>query len=242
MEGLEAPTGSERTPLHRRMMLPRATPAIDRPVQAVLAGAAAVGLCGMPVVALVPLGPLSAHMAHHIALMSVLAPICAVALAPLVQDRIAWSRGAVLWIAAFLQIALLWAWHAPPLHAATMAGTAYAVMLATLLAAAVCFWGGILLLAPRSRWQAIVALLATGKLACLLGALLIFARRPLFVHATIHVDAHSLDDQQLAGLLMVVACPLSYVLVGVVLSAQLMHGIGAGAEQRARPRIAASWR
>jgi putative membrane protein len=116
-----------------------------------------------------------------------------------------------------------------------MAGTAYAVMLATLLAAAVCFWGGILLLAARSRWQAIVALLATGKLACLLGALLIFARRPLFVHAT-------MDDQQLAGLLMVVACPLSYVLVGVVLSAQLMHGIGAGAEQRARPRIAASWR
>jgi putative membrane protein len=113
-------------------------------------------------------------------------------------------------------------------------------MLASLFVAALCFWGGILLLPDRSRWQGIVALLATGKLVCLLGALLIFAPRPLYVRTVGHAAAHWLQDQQLAGLLMVVACPLSYVLVGIILSAQMMHGAGAQTRLPAQPDIAAS--
>jgi putative membrane protein len=182
-------------------------------------------------------------MVHHIALMSVAAPLCAIALVPLVQDKIARlhrGRGALLWTAASMQIALLCASHAPPLHAATASGAAYAAMLASLLVAALCFWGGILLLPERSRWQAIVALLATGKLACLLGVLVIFAPRPLYPHAAGDAAAHSLQDQQLAGLLMIAACPLSYVLVGVLLSAQLMYGLGSQTGWSAQPNVPAS--
>ena len=238
MQQSEAPAGPERPPnLHPSGGLLRTT--LGAPARAVLAGAAAVGLCGIPVVSLVDLGPLSAHMVHHIALMSVLAPLGAVALAPLVQDKIQQGRGPLLWGAAGMQMTLLWVWHAPPLHAATAAGAAYAAMLASLLAASLCFWGGILLLPGRSRWQVIVALLATGKLACLLGALLIFAPRLLYPHAAGHAAAHGLQDQQLAGLLMVVACPLSYVLVGVILSAHMMYGLGAQ-PRPAQPNVAAS--
>jgi hypothetical protein len=39
---------------------------------------------------------------------------------------------------------------------------------------------------------------------------------------------------------MAAACPLSYVLVGVILSAQMMHGPGARMRLPAQPDIAAS--
>ena len=77
---------------------------------------------------------------------------------------------------------------------------------------------------PSARWQAIFLLLLTGKLSCLLGALLIFAPRLLYA-ADIHApsfDIGTLDDQQLAGLLMITACPLSYVVAGVVLAARMI--------------------
>jgi putative membrane protein len=74
------------------------------------------------------------------------------------------------------------------------------------------------------------ALLISGKLACLLGALLIFAPRLLLTSTVSGHNMHhgpvdhatALADQHLAGLLMVVACPLSYVLTAVVLAAQTM--------------------
>jgi putative membrane protein len=180
-------------------------------------------------------------MAHHIALMNVLAPLGAVALMPLLRERKHGVGPAAVWAATCAQMVLLWAWHAPPMHAAAASGVgAYGAMLATLLAVALCFWGGILLLSSRSRWQGIVALLLTGKLACLLGALLIFAPRPLYASAAGHHAAHSLQDQHLAGLLMIAACPLSYVLAGVVLSAQLVYGLAAEPLQGASPKAAAS--
>jgi putative membrane protein len=180
-------------------------------------------------------------MVHHIALMNVLAPVSAVALAPFARDRLARDRGALLWTATCFQIALLWAWHAPRLHEAAAASSViHAAMLTSLLVAALCFWGAILLLSSRSRWQAIVALLATGKLACLLGVLLVFAPRLLYpIHASSHSGHAGIEDQQLAGLLMLIACPLSYVLAGVVLSAQIVYGLHARAVVADRPDVAA---
>jgi putative membrane protein len=119
---------------------------------------------------------------------------------------------------------LLWIWHVPSVHAAiTSSRVAQAGMLAMLFFAALAFWGTVLSNVGRSIWQSILALLFTGKLACLLGALLIFAPRVLYsAHASGHA---SIDDQQLAGLLMIAACPLSYVLAGVILTAQAVGAI-----------------
>jgi putative membrane protein len=67
------------------------------------------------------------------------------------------------------------------------------------------------------------ALLITGKLFCLLAALLVFSPRVLYpdalaAHRHAPVAADLLSDQHLAGLLMLVLCPLTYVLAGVLIA------------------------
>jgi putative membrane protein len=164
-------------------------------------------------------------MAVHIALMNAAAPLAAVLLAGrLPALPTAASPAGVLWITTTLQIALLWIWHAPSLqHAAMQSQPLQMLMHGTLFVAAAAFWCALLRLPHEVRWQAIPALLLTGKLACLLSALLIFAPRLLHGGSTAHV---SLEDQQLAGLLMITACPLSYVTAGVILAAQIIGGQG----------------
>ncbi len=96
--------------------------------------------------------------------------------------------------------------------------------MSVLAGAAVWFWWALI---AASEWRALIALLLTGKLACLLGALLIFAPRDLYnldglVLALCTTGPSSLADQQLAGLLMITACPLSYLVTGVALAARML--------------------
>jgi putative membrane protein len=183
-----------------------------------------------------PLGPRSAHMASHIVTMNVFAPWLAVAL---------WSRGgealllfqsskAVL-LAASLQLALLWMWHAPRVVAAGAGQPwAHVVVQAALLGASLSFWLGVLAMEGSQRWRAVVATLLTGKIFCLLGALLLFAPRLLYADAAIGHGARltslaeSLADQQTAGLMMLVACPLCYVGAGVAIAAKWLRDLEAG--------------
>ena len=188
-----------------------------------IASALAVLGAGGAVLLLHDLGPQSAHMAMHIALMNVAAPLCAILVA---RSPSRAGHATTLWAAAAVQIVLLWMWHAPPLQRAAMDSHGLqAVMHGTLFLAALAFWSSLLRLAPASRWQAIPALLVTGKLACLLSALLIFAPRLLF-EMPAHHGVVSLSDQQLAGLLMITACPLSYIVAGVVFAAQTIGNLG----------------
>ena len=170
-------------------------------------------------------GPLSALMAIHIVLMNVVAPLGA---ALFVGNR-GVGRPMPLWAVAVLQTALFWAWHAPVVQRHVMtSGLLHAAMHASFFVTAFCFWRALLRLAPESRWQGIPVLLLTGKLFCLLAVLLIFAPRLLYELPTNEHTSHANDlstglaDQQLAGLLMVVACPLSYLIAGVVLAAQII--------------------
>jgi len=87
-----------------------------------------------------------------------------------------------------------------------------------LFLSALFFW---LSVVSSSRpWSTMLALLVNGKLACLLGALLIFAPRLLICapQADTETNVVDLTDQHLAGLLMIAACPLSYVLAACVLA------------------------
>ena len=78
-----------------------------------------------------------------------------------------------------MQIVLLWTWHVPSMQRSTMEfGTLQILMHGSLFLAALYFWT-LLLTRRHARWQAIFLLLLTGKLSCLLGALLIFAPRLL---------------------------------------------------------------
>lgn len=210
-----------------------ATAAESRTAQALIAGAFAVAVAAIIVVAFVEFGPLARHMAIHIATMNILAPLAAVAYR-IFEPQKAIGSHRYLWIATGVQLALLWAWHSPLLHDLAHHSQAVGVALhATLFLAALAFWLAIID-SIASRWAAIAALLVTGKLACLLGALLIFAPRPLFGsgshhHADTMVTA-ALDDQHLAGLLMVTACPLSFILTAIVLAAQAIADLQ-GAQQ-----------
>jgi putative membrane protein len=138
-------------------------------VLALVASSTCVLAVGALLAGFLEFGPHARHMAAHILAMNVAAPVlAAVALAR-------WKRpmGSVslLWFATFVQIAVLWAWHAPiAQNLILQAPSAMIVAHAALLMAATAFWASLLSLTGSSRWQAIPALLLTGKLVCLLAA------------------------------------------------------------------------
>lgn len=208
----------------RDLTLHQQTPAALSPDPPV----AALGACAVlgaalflapPLVATLGLGPLSRHMTLHIFVMDVLAPIAAVAAGASVRARIA--RGASsLAPATIAHLAVLWTWHAPAALEAAMASPAAGLaMRLSLFAVATWFWTEVLARRGIEGWRSILALLVTAKLFCLLGAVLVFAPRVLYSGDATN-GAPALADQQLAGLLMLAACPLTYVLAGIVIAAR----------------------
>jgi putative membrane protein len=97
----------------------------------------------------------------------------------------------------------------------------------SLCAAAAIFWLAVLSQRSAALWRAMLALLLTSKLYCLLGVLLLFAPVSLYSEVDLsHGHAtHALEDQQMAGLLMLLACPPTYVLVGVFIAAKWVREI-----------------
>lgn len=173
------------------------------------------------------LGPFSAHMAQHIVLMNVVAPLAAIML----HNRIGGDGRQHLGLATLLQLVLLWGWHVPAiLTAAMQVPILGAAMQVSLFGAALWFWVAVVRVASSKRWQAIFALLVTSKLFCLLGALLVFAPRTIYpVFSGGHGAATDpAADQQLAGLLMLVSCPATYLLGGLVIAARWFDAIDRG--------------
>jgi putative membrane protein len=198
---------------------------------ATLVGAVAVTVAGTVLLPFQQFGPLSGHMVLHISSMNVVAPLLAVGLNVHLLKALPRISAVPLWFVTLGQLALLWASHSPPIHHAGQSSPLALVTLHTaLFAMSLAFW--ICIIAASSPWQAMLALLVSGKFACLLGALLIFAPRLLFEVSALQHGAHAilsgdvtLSDQHLAGLSMVAACPLSYVLTAIVLAAQTTNDL-----------------
>jgi len=196
--------------------------------QAPVISAVAVGVLFVVALAYVEFGPLSTHMLGHITTMNILAPLLAAGLGARGWLGPALASSAVLWSASFIQMVLLWAWHGQDVQDFAHASTAITLLLhAGLLIAALAFWCAVIVSAARP-WQTILALLVSGKLACLLGALLVFSPR-LLIHVAGAGHAApgdgAISDQHLAGLLMLAACPLSYILAAIVLTARQISGL-----------------
>jgi putative membrane protein len=193
-----------------------------------IASASAVLLTGAAVLLVYDLSHFSTHMVLHIASMNIIAP--SVAAVIVTRRHIGGTRPFWLWTATFLQIVLLWTWHSPAVHHLLLQFPRLGLTFhAALLLAALFFWLSLLTTSAASRWQTIPALLLTGKLTCLLAALLIFAPRTLYGVAGHLGDApehfslfHALEDQHLAGLLMITACPMSYLVAAVIITVQLI--------------------
>ncbi|MGE0716641.1 MAG: cytochrome c oxidase assembly protein [Alphaproteobacteria bacterium] len=186
-------------------------------------------------IALLPeASPLVGHMAGHLLLMNVAAPLLA-ALMPALRRPFA----SVLPLATLGQIVLLWSWHSPAAMAAAMDDPwLHLAMQASLLLAALAFWSAVLAQRASGIGHGLMALLLTSKLFCLLGVLLTFAPRPLYPailhHGGTGLAADALADQQAAGLMMLVACPASYVLAAIALAWRWI----AARERQERPAIA----
>jgi putative membrane protein len=168
----------------------------------------------------------TAHMAAHLAIMNVAAPIVA----------IAWSmhrRGGAVSVrqapsATAVQLSLLWGWHAPPVLAWASANPlALGAMHVSLALAALWFWTSIVSAARRSPAWPLACLLVTAKLFCLFAVLLVLSPRPLYHGhgAGPHSAAPLMADQQLAGLIMLVACPVFYLLAATLIVARWLGRI-----------------
>jgi putative membrane protein len=199
-------------------LIARSDPARETQTLAATASAICVLIGGAIVLSGHELGPASGHMAAHIGSMNLLAPLAAALLVRRQPARP--GKPGTVWTAAIVQLVLLWSWHAPALQQLLSSHNVQIATHGVLFLSALWFWWSLLRLAGGARWHAIAALLMTGKFACLLGVLLTFS--PRLLHATAGLHAASLSDQQFAGLLMITACPLSYLVAGVILAARLI--------------------
>jgi putative membrane protein len=165
---------------------------------------------------------LSSHMLFHVLLMNAAAPVAALWALCAVLKRFRLG-GFGLTVATFFQIVFLWGWHAPSVLEYALSNVPRHLMMQfSLFAAASVFWFAVFSQRNADRWRAILALLATSKLYCLLGVLIMFAPVSLYSGAELS-HGHKLDglsDQQLAGLVMLLACPPTYLLIGIIIAAQ----------------------
>lgn len=173
-------------------------------------------------------GHLTRHMLLHIGLMTVLAPLLASWLRRCHRPFPGAAEPWFLPLVTLLQLAVFFVWHSPQVLAWIMSSPLlHTIMQAMLLLVATAFWASVLQRAGNAVWSAVVALLVTGKLFCLVALILVFAPRALY-GAGMHLHHAGMDlaDQQLAGLLMITACPMTYILAAILLVARWLRLLG----------------
>jgi putative membrane protein len=148
----------------------------------------------------------TARVVHHVLLIGVAAPLLAMA-------GLRWSRG--LAAAVPLHAAMVWLWHAPPVYGAALAHDGlYWLMQVSLLVTGIWFWAAAI--KDRSASPGgIAALIAIMLQMTMLGAIIAFAQRPLYAPhfaTTQSWGLTPLEDQQLAGVVMLVPAGLLYLL------------------------------
>ena len=156
----------------------------------------------------------SARVLHHVILVSAVAPLLAIAF-PVQRHTLPLAPLVVI------HTLTLWLWHTPGVYAWGLATVpAYWLMQVSLLGSGWLLWRAVL--APASQpGAALIALATTIGQMGLLGALIVFAPRPLYA---VHFDStwpwglSPLTDQQLAGLLMWVPAMLPYLGAGLWLA------------------------
>jgi len=188
----------------------------DRP--ALLAGTGLLLLLFVSPLCALTVALFSARVAHHTLLIGVAAPLLALAFREVRIPGLALPLSVLVAVNA----AILWFWHVPQVYEVAIVGALpYWAMQASLLAAAFLLWRGVLARETHPG-LALFALLATMVQMGMLGALLTFARRPLYTPHFASTEPYGLSplaDQQLAGLIMWVPASLPYLAAAVLLLA-----------------------
>lgn len=180
----------------------------------------------------------AAHMAQHMAIIALLAPMFAIA-RPLPQLLVGFGRiGRPLWqwgfkitqfpmLCAYIHGVVIWFWHVPYFYMLAVQNSwVHGLAHMCFFVSAIWFWWACLYPAQRNIPFALLALLLTLMHTGFLGALLTFAAQPLYS------EARHLQDQQLAGLLMWVIGGFPYMAASIwaghrwykKLQRQIQHG------------------
>lgn len=179
----------------------------------------------------------AAHMGQHIVLMGAAAPLLVLGLpVPTILRtfprswqrqlaavaarrpwRATWEFATVTLTTAALQLIVFLVWHIPPAIALALHSDAvHSVMHASLFASALLFWSAM----RRAEFgSGLAALVITFKISLLLGALLAFAPSAFYTAYGDRVSAWGyslLEDQQLAGILMMVIGAGMYLKASVI--------------------------
>ena len=190
---------------------------------------------GLLVLAAIWLGPLlgpwrtslTAGMVAHMGVIAVAAPLIALGL----PER--WRPGpsmpaALPVLASLLELIAVWGWHAPVMRAAAETSIAATVAeQATFLTVGVLLWSTSFA-APGQRTHAAsgaAALLLTSIHMTLLGALLALSPRPLYGAGEVTCFGVVLDaglDQQMGGVIMLLAGAVVYLAGGLSLVSRLL--------------------
>lgn len=194
-------------------------------------------IAGLLVLALAWGGPLpgiaatsfTAHMIVHMSVVAFAAPLIAIGITGTRLDpspRLPWLFSPVL--AAMLEFAIVWGWHMPLPHiAARQSGLANVAEQASFLAGGLLLWLSCLnRAAGGGALMGTLGLLLTSMHMTLLGALIAFANRPLYVRDGVPIcgsdPATAVADQQLGGVIMLFAGGLVYLVGGLFLMARVV--------------------
>ncbi|HEY9057067.1 MAG TPA: cytochrome c oxidase assembly protein [Aurantimonas sp.] len=196
-------------------------------------------IAGVLLLALLWFGPLpqtargsfAAHMVLHMGLVALAAPVLALGLARAFPRLIAAFPPALAIFASLVEFVAIWVWHAPVLHdAARVDRSVFVLEQTSFLGAGILLWSSAIGAAsagrPAARAAGVVALLVTSMHMTLLGALLLFAPRPLYACAELCSPAAALTplaDQQLGGVLMLLVGGAAYLGGGLALLASLLR-------------------
>jgi putative membrane protein len=206
-------------------------------------------LLGLLVLGAIWLGPLpalvsdsfAAHMAVHMGVVAVAAPLFAFSLSGTRYDPSASCPRFFAPIqASVVEFAVIWVWHAPVLHqAARQNSSMFLLEQSTFLASGFWLWmaaaGGAQSARFPRRGAGIAGLLFTSMHMTLLGALFALAPRPLYSHSEMSLHGwSSIADQHLGGVIMLIVGSASYLAGGLWLTFDLIRQRGA-AERREPP-------
>ncbi|WP_152047072.1 cytochrome c oxidase assembly protein [Aureimonas psammosilenae] len=192
---------------------------------------------GLGLLAVLWLGPLpsrargsfSAHMVMHMGIVAVAAPLLALGVSRL--GRLPAMPVGIAVLAAFFELVVVWGWHAPALHdAARVHPLVTLAEQGSFLLAGLFVWvaalGGAKGENLAEKLSGAGALLLTSMHMTLLGALLLFAPRPLYACADLCsplVAVTPLEDQAAGGAIMLSVGGLAYLLGGLVLVADVVR-------------------
>jgi putative membrane protein len=167
------------------------------------------------------------HMAWHMALVTLVAPLLVLAIR---GGRFTGSAASVPpLIACLIEFIVVWGWHLPVLQNAARENVAmFAAEQASFFIAAILLWLSILGGSASDRRDraavGVVALVLTFAHMTMLGALIALAPRVLYGHHTM-----TIADQQLGGALMIVAGAVVYPLAALWIVGSLVLPGRAGA-------------